>query len=254
MTGTIHVIAGSEWWRNAVVYQVYPRSFADANGDGTGDIEGIRSRIPYLAKLGVDAIWMNPWYPSPLLDGGYDVADYRSIAPMYGSLDDAEALIKDAHSAGIKVIVDLVPNHTSWDHEWFVEALAAEPGSPARDRYIFREGKGTNGELPPTNWSSVFGGPAWSRCDDGQWYLHLFDNSQPDLNWHHPEVRAEFCDILRFWIDLGVDGFRVDVAHGLIKDLSFPDLDLASEILTVGHIDNHPHWDRDEVHDVIREW
>ncbi|MEC8018373.1 MAG: alpha-amylase family glycosyl hydrolase, partial [Actinomycetota bacterium] len=168
--------------------------------------------------------------------------------------DDAEALIKDAHSAGIKVIVDLVPNHTSWDHEWFVEALAAEPGSPARDRYIFREGKGTNGELPPTNWSSVFGGPAWSRCDDGQWYLHLFDNSQPDLNWHHPEVRAEFCDILRFWIDLGVDGFRVDVAHGLIKDLSFPDLDLASEILTVGHIDNHPHWDRDEVHDVIREW
>ena len=254
MSETIPVIAGNEWWRNAVVYQVYPRSFADANGDGTGDIEGIRSRIPYLAKLGVDAIWMNPWYPSPLLDGGYDVADYRSIAPMYGSLDDAEALIKDAHSAGIKVIIDLVPNHTSWDHDWFVEALAAAPGSPARDRYIFREGKGTNGELPPTNWSSVFGGPAWSRCDDGQWYLHLFDISQPDLNWHHPEVRAEFCDILRFWIDLGVDGFRVDVAHGLIKDLSFPDLDLASEILSVGHIDNHPHWDRDEVHDIIREW
>ena len=254
MSETIHVIAGSEWWRNAVVYQVYPRSFADANGDGTGDVEGIRSRIPYLAKLGVDAIWMNPWYPSPLLDGGYDVADYRSIAPMFGSLEDAQALIKDAHSAGIKVIVDLVPNHTSWDHEWFVEALAAPPGSPARDRYIFREGKGTNGELPPTNWSSVFGGPAWSRCDGGQWYLHLFDISQPDLNWHHPEVRSEFCDIFRFWIDLGVDGFRVDVAHGLIKDLSFPDLDLASEILTVGHIDNHPHWDRDEVHDIIREW
>jgi len=254
MSETIHVTAGTEWWRNAVVYQVYPRSFADANGDGTGDVEGIRSRIPYLARLGVDAIWMNPWYPSPLLDGGYDVADYRSIAPMYGCLDDAQALIKDAHSAGIRVIVDLVPNHTSWDHEWFVEALATAPGSPARDRYIFREGKGTNGELPPTNWSSVFGGPAWSRCDDGQWYLHLFDISQPDLNWHHPEVRAEFCDIFRFWIDLGVDGFRVDVAHGLIKDLSFPDLDLASEILTVGHIDNHPHWDRDEVHDIIREW
>ena len=254
MSETIHVSPGNEWWRNAVVYQVYPRSFADANGDGTGDIEGIRSRIPYLAKLGVDAIWINPWYPSPLLDGGYDVADYRSIAPMFGSLDDAHALIEDAHSAGIKVIVDLVPNHTSWDHEWFIEALAAAPGSPARERYIFREGKGANGELPPTNWSSVFGGPAWSRCEDGQWYLHLFDISQPDLNWHHPEVRAEFCDILRFWIDLGVDGFRVDVAHGLIKDLSFPDLDLASEILTVGHIDNHPHWDRDEVHDIIREW
>ena len=254
MSETIHVSAGNEWWRNAVVYQVYPRSFADANGDGTGDVEGIRSRIPYLAKLGIDAIWMNPWYPSPLLDGGYDVADYRSIAPMFGSLDDAQALIEDAHRAGIKVIVDLVPNHTSWDHVWFVEALAAAPRSPARDRYIFREGKGIDGELPPTNWSSVFGGPAWSRCDDGQWYLHLFDISQPDLNWHHPEVRAEFRDIFRFWIDLGVDGFRVDVAHGLIKDLSFPDLDLASEILTVGHIDNHPHWDRDEVHDIIREW
>ena len=141
MSETIHVSAGNEWWRNAVVYQVYPRSFADANGDGTGDVEGIRSRIPYLAKLGIDAIWMNPWYPSPLLDGGYDVADYRSIAPMFGSLDDAQALIEDAHSAGIKVIVDLVPNHTSWDHEWFVKALAAAPESPARDRYIFREGK-----------------------------------------------------------------------------------------------------------------
>ncbi len=254
MSKTIHVTAGNEWWRNAVVYQVYPRSFADANGDGTGDVEGIRSRIPYLAQLGVNAIWMNPWYPSPLLDGGYDVADYRSIAPMFGTLDDAKRLIADAHEAGIRVIVDLVPNHTSWDHEWFVEALAAAPGSPARDRYVFRDGKGEHGELPPTNWSSVFGGPAWSRCDDGQWYLHLFDISQPDLNWTNPEVRAEFCDIFRFWIDLGADGFRVDVSHGLIKDPDFPDVDLASEILTVGHIDNHPHWDRDEVHDINREW
>jgi len=254
MSETIHVAAGTEWWRNAVVYQVYPRSFADANGDGTGDVEGIRSRIPYLTQLGVNAIWMNPWYPSPLLDGGYDVADYRSIAPMFGSLDDAKRLIADAHEAGIRVIVDLVPNHTSWDHKWFVEAVAATPGSAARDRYIFRDGKGENGELPPTNWSSVFGGPAWSRCEDGQWYLHLFDISQPDLNWTNPEVRAEFCDIFRFWVDLGADGFRVDVSHGLIKDPDFPDVDLASEILTVGHIENHPHWDRDEVHEINREW
>ena len=233
---------------------MYPRSFADANGDGTGDVEGIRSKIPYLSQLGVDAIWMNPWYPSPLLDGGYDVADYRSIAPMFGSLDDARRLVEDAHHAGIKVIVDLVPNHTSWDHEWFVAARASAPGSPERNRYVFRDGKGEHGELPPTNWSSVFGGPAWSRCNDGQWYLHLFDISQPDLNWNNPEVRAEFCDIFRFWIDLGADGFRVDVSHGLIKDPSFPDVDLASEILTVGHIDNHPYWDRDEVHDINREW
>lgn len=254
MSETIHVAAGNEWWRNAVVYQVYPRSFADANGDGTGDVEGIRSKIPYLSQLGVDAIWMNPWYPSPLLDGGYDVADYRSIAPMFGSLDDARRLVEDAHHAGIKVIVDLVPNHTSWDHEWFVAARASAPGSPERNRYVFRDGKGEHGELPPTNWSSVFGGPAWSRCNDGQWYLHLFDISQPDLNWNNPEVRAEFCDIFRFWIDLGADGFRVDVSHGLIKDPSFPDVDLASEILTVGHIDNHPYWDRDEVHDINREW
>lgn len=254
MSQTIHVAAGNEWWRNAVVYQVYPRSFADANGDGTGDVEGIRSKIPYLAQLGVDAIWMNPWYPSPLLDGGYDVADYRSIDPMFGTLDDAKHLIADAHAAGIRVIVDLVPNHTSWDHKWFVAARAADPGSPERNRYIFRDGKGDHGELPPTNWSSVFGGPAWSRCDDGQWYLHLFDISQPDLNWDNPEVREEFCDIFRFWIDLGADGFRVDVSHGLVKDPSFPDVDLASEILTVGHIDNHPHWDRDEVHEINREW
>lgn len=254
MSETIHVAAGNEWWRNAVVYQVYPRSFADANGDGTGDVEGIRSKIPYLAQLGVDAIWMNPWYPSPLLDGGYDVANYRSIAPMFGTLDDAKRLIADAHAAGIRVIVDLVPNHTSWDHEWFIAARAAAPGSAERDRYIFRDGKGEHGELPPTNWTSVFGGPAWSRCEDGQWYLHLFDISQPDLNWNNPEVRAEFCDIFRFWIDLGADGFRVDVSHGLVKDPTFPDVDLASEILTVGHIDNHPHWDRDEVHDINREW
>ena len=245
---------GSEWWRNGVVYQIYPRSFADGNGDGTGDVMGIRSRLDHLVQLGIDAIWISPWYPSPLLDGGYDVADYRDIAPRFGSLDDARALIADAHAAGIRIIIDLVPNHTSWDHEWFVAARQAAPGSPERRRYMIRPGRGTNGELPPNNWTAVFGGSAWTRLPDGEWYLHLFDSSQPDLDWTNPEVRQEFVDILRFWIDLGVDGFRVDVAHGLVKDPALPDLATTEGILESALIENHPHWDRDGVHEIIREW
>lgn len=240
-----------EWWRNAVVYQVYPRSFADANGDGTGDVEGIRQRLPYLATLGVDAIWISPWYPSPLLDGGYDVADYRDISPRFGTLDDARRLIADAHENGIRIIIDIVPNHTSWEHKWFVDALASPAGSPERARYLFRD---SSDDAPPTNWIAVFGGPAWTRTDDGQWYLHLFDSSQPDLNWTHPEVRAEFCSIFEFWADLGVDGFRIDVAHGLAKDMSFPDIDETTAVLENAKVPDHPHWDRDEVHDIIREW
>ena len=193
----------SSWWRHGAVYQVYPRSFADADGDGTGDVEGIRSRLPYLRDLGIDAIWISPWYPSPLNDGGYDVSDYRDIDPRFGSLADAEALIDDAHEHGIRVIVDLVPNHTSSEHHWFQEALAAGPGSPERDRYIFRPGKGPDGAEPPTNWEAVFGGSAWERVEDGEWYLHLFDPTQPDLNWENEEVRAEFDDIFRFWIERG---------------------------------------------------
>ncbi|MEM9466738.1 MAG: glycoside hydrolase family 13 protein [Actinomycetota bacterium] len=238
-----------DWWRTGAIYQVYIRSFADANGDGTGDVDGLRSKLPYLADLGIDAIWINPWYPSPLLDGGYDVADYRDIHPDFGTLADAEALITEAHDVGIKILVDLVPNHCSWDHAWFRAAMAAGPGSPERARFHF-----VDSDAVPNNWQSVFGGSAWTQVDDGQWYLHLFDPSQPDLNWEHPDVRAEFVSILRFWLDRGADGFRVDVAHGLGKDTTWPDLDGHVQILGSAKQPNHPHWDRDEIHEVIREW
>ncbi|MGD2059492.1 MAG: glycoside hydrolase family 13 protein, partial [Acidimicrobiia bacterium] len=230
------------------------RSFADANGDGTGDIRGIQSRLSYLASLGVDAIWVNPWYVSPLRDGGYDVADYRRIDPRYGTIEEAKRLIDEANDAGIRVLVDLVPNHTSWDHVWFKAALAAAPGSRERDRFHFLPGKGEHGQLPPNNWRSVFGGPAWTRLPDGEWYLHMFDVSQPDLNWENPEVREEFKDILRYWLDLGASGFRVDVAHGLVKEAHYPDT--AEEHLAVMALprEGDPLWDRPELHDVVREW
>ncbi len=244
----------TSWWRHGVVYQVYPRSFADANGDGTGDVEGIRSRLPYLQQLGVDAIWVCPWYPSPLNDGGYDVADYRDIHPRFGTLADAEMLIADAHRLGIRVIIDLVPNHTSSEHPWFEAALAADPGSRERARYIFRSGKGLDGDLPPNNWTSVFGGSAWKRVADGEWYLHLFDHTQPDLNWENEEVRAEFDDIFRFWLARGVDGFRIDVSHGMVKDPAFPDVEITEELLESSQATDHPHWDRDGVHEINRRW
>src|SRR5262245_46997013 len=208
------------WWRNAVIYQIYIRSFADGNGDGVGDIAGIRSRLPYLAGLGIDAIWITPWYPSPMADGGYDVADFRDIEPDFGTLAEAEQLIAEAHGHGLRVILDIVPNHTSDAHEWFQAALQTDPGSPERARFWFRDGRGPDGAFPPNDWKSVFGGTAWARLHDDegvpeQWYLHLFAPEQPDLNWSNPEVRTEFEDILRFWFDRGVDGFRIDVAHGL---------------------------------------
>jgi len=247
----------STWWRDSVVYQVYVRSFADGNGDGQGDINGLRSRLGHLSSLGVDAIWLNPWYLSPLADGGYDVADYRQIEPRYGTLEDAEALINECHELGIRVIADLVPNHTSRDHVWFQEALAAAPGDPARDRYIFRPGVGDNSE-PPSNWQAVFGGSTWEPVGDGDYYLHIFDTSQPDLNWEHPEVRDEFDDIIRFWLDRGIDGLRIDVSHGMVKDLDFPDLDadvLGSFSLLEGDEPTpHPFWDRDGVHEINRRW
>ncbi|MPZ74604.1 MAG: DUF3459 domain-containing protein [Nitriliruptorales bacterium] len=247
--------AGAMWWRDAVIYQIYIRSFADSDGDGIGDLEGIRSRLPYLRDLRVDAIWITPFYPSPMADGGYDVADYRDVHPLFGSLDEFDALLRDAHAAGIRVIVDLVPNHTSDRHAWFTEALAAPRGSAARDRYIFRDGRGDMGVEPPNDWGSTFGGPAWTRTADGQWYLHLFAPGQPDLNWVNTEVREEFESILRFWFDRGVDGFRIDVAHGLIKDPALPDLGEEKEaILEPTRRVDHPHWDRDEIHDVYRAW
>ncbi len=245
----------SPWWRKAVVYQVYIRSFADSNGDGTGDIDGLRSKLGYLRDLGTDAIWINPWYKSPLHDGGYDVADYRAIEAKYGTIDEASALIEEAGAHGIKVIVDLVPNHTSAQHAWFQEAISSPIGHPARDRYHIRPGKGKNGELPPTDWTSVFGGPAWDRLPDGEWFLHLFDHTQPDLNWTNLEVIEEFKQIFRFWLDRGADGFRVDVAHGLAKDMTFPDLGVEQgEILEGAKTLNHPFWDRNDVHEIIRGW
>ena len=243
------------WWREAVVYQIYPRSFADADGDGVGDLRGIRSRLGHVAALGVDAVWVSPFYPSPQADGGYDVADYRDVDPVSGTLADFDALVADAHALGVRVIVDLVPNHTSDRHPWFQAALAAPPGSAERARYIFREGRGRGGALPPNDWQSVFGGPAWQRVADGQWYLHLFAPEQPDLDWSNPEVRAEFRDILRFWLDRGVDGFRIDVAHGLLKHPALPDLgpDVEAVLEPTKRI-NHPFWDRDDVLEVYEEW
>lgn len=238
------------WWRDAVIYQIYIRSFADGNGDGVGDIAGINSRLPYLRTLGVDAIWITPWYRSPQVDSGYDVADFRDIDSCFGSLAEAEALICNVHAHGLRIILDLVPNHTSHQHQWFRAALAAGVASPERDRYIFRSGQGPDGARPPNNWRSAFGGPAWTRVGEGQWYLHLFAPEQPDLNWANSEVRAEFESILRFWFDRGVDGFRIDVADGLCKDPALQDLDLSHESGGRGH----PHWDRDGVHEIYRSW
>jgi len=244
------------WWRSAVIYQIYPRSFADSNGDGIGDLNGVRSKLPYLADLGVDAIWLSPFYPSPQADAGYDVSDYCDVDPVFGTLDDAKALIEESHQHGLRIVVDLVPNHTSDQHAWFQAALAAGPGSAERARYLFRDGRGPDGSLPPNNWVSNFGGPAWTRVADGQWYLHLFAPQQPDLDWTNQEVVSEFKLILRFWLDLGVDGFRIDVAHGLAKDPALTDLanGAAGHLLTAAHTNEHPHWDRDEVHEVYRGW
>jgi alpha-glucosidase len=242
------------WWRDAVIYQIYPRSFADADGDGMGDLPGITSRLDHLVKLGVDAVWLSPFYRSPQADGGYDVADYRDVDPRFGTLADFDALVAAAQARNLRVIVDLVPNHTSVEHAWFQEALAAGPGSAARDRYVFRKGAGPDGEQPPNGWKSVFGGTAWTRVEDGEWYLHLFDVSQPDLNWDLPEVREEFESILRFWLDRGVSGFRVDVAHALIKESGLPDWDDSEEIVPGGHPRSAPMWDQEGVHDIYRAW
>jgi len=241
------------WWRSAVIYQIYPRSFADSNGDGIGDLGGVRARLAHLAALGVDAVWFNPWYSSPQADAGYDVSDYRAIDPVFGTLAEAEELIREAHALGIRIIVDVVPNHCSDQHPWFREALLSGPGSTARDLFWFRPGRGTDGELPPNNWRSIFGGPAWTRTTNpdgtpGEWYLHLFAAEQPDLNWEHPKVREEFEDVLRFWFDRGADGVRIDSAAMLMKDHELADFDAASPPFP------HPYNDRDEVHEVYRAW
>ncbi len=251
---------GSEWWRTAVIYQIYPRSFADASGDGIGDLPGVTSHLDDLADLGIDAIWLSPFQRSPQKDAGYDVSDYCDVDPLFGTLADFDTMLAGAHDRGIRVIVDLVPNHSSDQHEWFQQALAAAPGSAERARYMFRDGLGAQGELPPNNWESVFGGPAWTRIVEvdgrpGQWYLHLFDTSQPDFDWSNEEVREEFRRILRFWLDRGVDGFRVDVAHGLIKAEGLPDYIPDPEAGSMGgEEENVPYWGQDAVHEVYRDW
>jgi alpha-glucosidase len=246
--------AGDGWWRSAVIYQVYVRSFADGNGDGVGDLAGIRAHLAYLRDLGVDAIWFNPWYPSPMADAGYDVADYRAIDPVFGTLAEADALIAEAHGYGLRVIVDIVPNHLSDQHIWFQEALRARPDSVERQRFWFRPGRGEDGALVPNDWQSIFGGPAWTRTVDsagrpGEWYLHLFAPEQPDLNWADPSVRAEFEDVLRFWLDRGADGIRIDSAAMLTKDAALPDIGPDPDAARP-----HPFSDRDDVHDIYRSW
>lgn len=244
------------WWRSAVFYQVYPRSFADSNGDGVGDLGGLRERLGYLELLGVDALWICPVMRSPMADGGYDVSDPRDIDPLFGGLEAMDALIAEAHDRGIKVTMDLVPNHTSDAHPWFTAALAAAPGSPERARYLFRDGRGPDGAEPPNNWPSIFGGPAWTRITEpdgtpGQWYLHIFAPEQPDLNWENPEVVADFEQTLRFWLDRGVDGFRIDVAHGMAKPEGLPDMREVSTKMLI-HDDDDPRFNNPGVHEIHR--
>jgi alpha-glucosidase len=245
--------APQAWWKDAVVYQVYVRSFADSDGDGIGDLAGLSSRLDHLVTLGVDGLWLNPCYPSPQIDHGYDVADYTDIEPAYGTLESFDALLAQAHERGLRLLLDLVPNHCSSQHPWFQAALATAPGSPERERFLFRDGKGAGGSEPPNNWQSVFGGPAWTQVTEpdgalGQWYLHLFDAQQPDFNWRNREVGDLFESVLRFWFDRGIDGFRIDVAHGLVKHPDLPDIDPAQARA------HSPMWNHPDVHDVYRRW
>lgn len=252
---------GKEWWRSAVIYQVYPRSFSDSNGDGIGDLPGITARLESLAALGIDAIWLSPFMRSPQKDAGYDVSDYKDVDPLFGTLADFDAMVARAHELGLRILVDLVPNHTSDQHQWFKDALIEIEGSAERDFYHFKDGRGENGELPPNNWLSLFGGPAWTRITNpdgtaGQWYLHLFDSSQPDLNWANPKVQEAFEDILRFWLDRGVDGFRVDQPHAMAKAAGLPDHPDV-ERAGAGFIEGEaspPMWFQEEVHPIFRKW
>ncbi|HWM58660.1 MAG TPA: glycoside hydrolase family 13 protein [Pseudonocardia sp.] len=243
-----------QWWRDAVIYQIYVRSFSDADGDGVGDLEGIRARLGYLELLGVDALWLSPFYPSPMTDHGYDVSDPRDVDPLFGDLAAFDALVADAHEHGLRVMIDLIPNHISSEHEWFRAAVESAPDSPERARFHFRPGRGPDGSLPPNNWTSVFGGPAWTRVPGPagvEWYLHLFSADQPDLNWTNLEIWADVEKTVRFWLDRGVDGFRIDVAHGMSKPVGLPDAAEPQQVLGPA-AGNDPRFDHDDVHDVHR--
>jgi alpha-glucosidase len=249
------------WWRQAAIYQIYPRSFADTDGNGIGDLKGVTSKVDYLASLSLDAVWLSPFYPSPLADGGYDVADYRNVDPKLGTLEDFDEMLAALHARGIRVFVDIVPNHSSHIHQWFKDAIDSTPGSKERARYIFRDGRGANGEIPPTDWPSHFAPSAWTHESawggkHNQWYMHWFAPEQPDWNWDNPEVEADFLATLKFWADRGVDGFRIDVAHALKKDLSEPlrmratmEYDAPQNLEGTGIL-----MDRNEVLDVYRTW
>ncbi|WP_431982209.1 glycoside hydrolase family 13 protein [Streptomyces qinglanensis] len=247
------------WWRDAVIYQVYVRSFLDSTGDGVGDLAGVRAGLPYLKKLGVDGVWLSPFYPSPHHDHGYDVADYRDVDPLFGDLREFDLLVADAHRLGVRIVLDIVPNHCSSRHPWFRAALADRPGGDDRARFHFADGRGPDGALPPNNWRAMFGGPAWSRVTEpdgrpGQWYLHLFTPDQPDLNWRDPRVGSEFTDVLRFWLDRGVDGFRIDVAAGLFKHPALPDSPDPEADERARDSVNPLAWNQPEVHQVWRDW
>jgi alpha-glucosidase len=252
---------GSEWWRSGVIYQIYPRSFADANGDGIGDLKGIEQKLDSLSDLGIDAVWLSPFFTSPQKDAGYDVANYVDVDPLFGTLADFDLMLAKAHSLGIRVMIDLVPNHTSDQHQWFQKALASKPGSPEREFYHFKDGLGESGELPPNNWVSMFGGPAWTRVTEsdgtpGQWFVHLFDSSQPDLNWGNERVQEAFEEVLKFWLDRGVDGFRVDQPHAMAKAKGLPDHPYVEDA-GAGFIEgreNPPMWFQEEVHPIFRRW
>jgi alpha-glucosidase len=263
------MISDTPWWAESVIYQIYPRSFFDSNGDGEGDLPGITANLEHVQSLGADAIWLSPFYTSPNKDGGYDVANPRDVDPRFGNLEDARAMIVRAHQLGLRVLVDIVPNHFSDQHPWFKDALSAKAGSAERSRFHFYDGK-EDGSAP-NNWISLFGGPAWTQVKtaDGsaQYYLHLFDSSQPDLNWENQDVASDFEKTLRFWLDLGADGFRIDVAHGLAKENILIDhhdpqglsdalrLDFEMSAEKRGELlASAPFFDRDGVHAVYRNW
>ena len=242
------------WWQTGVIYQIYPRSFADGDGDGVGDLPGITARLGYVAGLGVDAVWLSPVFRSPMADFGYDISDYRDVDPLFGTLADLDDLVAEAHARGLRVILDLVPNHTSDEHPWFVESRSSRD-NPKRDWYVWRDPRPDGSE--PNNWPSFFGGSAWELDEaSGQYYLHLFDVGQPDLNWRNPAVREAMYDVMRFWLDRGIDGFRIDVLWLLVKDEQFadsPPVGPPEHELDVSRHDHPGFEDRPETHEVVRE-